>query len=104
MRVNVPPNVREGEQMVVTTPSGKQYMVVVPKGAGPGSQFQIAVPRTDNPLPSKGPDAPLRSSVELPELVSVGSRHCWSALAPSNFSVRGANYLKDKVKRPSAVV
>jgi hypothetical protein len=47
MLVNVPPNVHAGEQMVVMTPTGQQFMVVVPQGAGPGSQFQIAVPRTD---------------------------------------------------------
>jgi hypothetical protein len=45
MLVNVPPNVHAGEQMVVMTPTGQQYMVVVPQGAGPNSQFQIAVPR-----------------------------------------------------------
>ena len=50
MLVNVPHNVRSGENMVVMTPSGQQYMVVVPPGAGPGSQFQIAVPRNDNPM------------------------------------------------------
>ena len=44
MLVNVPPGVRVGEQMVVMTPAGQQYMVVVPQGAAPGSQFQIAVP------------------------------------------------------------
>ena len=48
MLVNVPANVRPGEQMVVMAPQGQQYMVVVPQGAGPGTQFQIAVPRTDN--------------------------------------------------------
>merc|ERR1719424_170456 len=48
MLVNVPHNVRSGENLVVMTPSGQQYMVVVPPGAGPGSQFQIAVPRNDN--------------------------------------------------------
>ena len=47
MLVNVPDNVRPGEDMVVMTPSGQQYKVVVPPGAGPGSQFKIAVPRSD---------------------------------------------------------
>merc|ERR1711988_142119 len=47
-------------------------------------------------------NVPLRSNVELPELVSMGSRHCWSALAPSNFGVRGPKYLKDRVKKPSS--
>ena len=51
MLVNVPPNVRTGEQMVVMTPTGQQYMVIVPAGAGPGSQFQIAVPRQDSMPP-----------------------------------------------------
>ena len=51
MLVNVPPNVRTGEQMVVMTPTGQQYMVIVPAGAGPGSQFQIAVPRQDSAPP-----------------------------------------------------
>jgi hypothetical protein len=45
MLVNVPHNVRAGDNMVVMTPSGQQDMVVVPPGAGPGSQFQIAMPR-----------------------------------------------------------
>ena len=52
MLVNVPANVRTGEQMVVMTPTGQQYMVIVPAGAGPGSQFQIAVPRSDAMAPS----------------------------------------------------
>jgi hypothetical protein len=46
MGVTVPDNVHAGERMVVMTPSGDQYMVVVPEGSGPGSQFQIAVPRS----------------------------------------------------------
>ena len=54
MLVNVPPNVRTGEQMVVMTPTGQQYMVIVPQGAGPGSQFQIAVPRSEM-VPSQYP-------------------------------------------------
>ena len=54
MLVTVPPNVRVGEQMVVMTPTGQQSMVVVPQGAGPGSQFQIAVPR-DNAAPPANP-------------------------------------------------
>jgi len=45
MLVSVPPNVRTGEPMVVMTPTGQQYKGVVPQGTGPGSQFQIAVPR-----------------------------------------------------------
>ncbi|KAL1529771.1 hypothetical protein AB1Y20_000706 [Prymnesium parvum] len=45
---------------------------------------------------------PPKSAVELPEMVSTGGRHCWSALAPSSFLVRGDNYLKDRVKHPSA--
>ena len=51
MLVNVPPNVRTGEQMVAMTPTGQQYMLVVPAGAGPGSQLQIAVPRSDTMPP-----------------------------------------------------
>jgi hypothetical protein len=54
MLVNVPPNVHTGEQMVVMTPTGQQYMVIVPQGAGPGSQFQIAVPRSEM-VPSQYP-------------------------------------------------
>ena len=49
MRVTVPPNVHAGEQMVVLTPTGQQYMVVIPQGAGPNSHFQIAVPRPPTP-------------------------------------------------------
>ena len=45
MVVTVPDNVHAGERMVVMTPSGEQFMVVVPEGSGPGLQFQIAVPR-----------------------------------------------------------
>ena len=33
MLVNVPENVHPGEQMVVMTPAGQQFMVVVPPGA-----------------------------------------------------------------------
>ena len=44
MVVSVPNSVRPGEHMVVMTPSGHQYIVVVPQGAMPGSQFQICVP------------------------------------------------------------
>ena len=59
MLVNVPPNVRVGEQMVVMTPTGQQYMVVVPQGAGPGSQFQIAVPNQSMPpMPPAAPPLP----------------------------------------------
>ena len=55
MLVNVPPNVRVGEQMVVMTPTGQQYMVVVPQGAGPGSQFQIAVPNQSIAVQNQAP-------------------------------------------------
>ena len=44
MLVNVPPNVHAGEQMAVTTLTGHKYLIVVPQGAGPSSQFYIAVP------------------------------------------------------------
>ena len=47
MLVNVPPNVHTGMPMVVMTPTGQKHFVVVPQGAGPGSQFQIAVPRSE---------------------------------------------------------
>ena len=44
MVVSVPNSVRPGEHMEVMMPSGHQYIVVVPQGAMPGSQFQICVP------------------------------------------------------------
>mmetsp|Transcript_24985 Transcript_24985/g.60358 ORF Transcript_24985/g.60358 Transcript_24985/m.60358 type:complete len:326 (-) Transcript_24985:333-1310(-) len=40
----------------------------------------------------------VRSAVELQELLSEKATHCWSAIAPSSFHVRGANYLRDGVK------
>ena len=59
MLVNVPENVHPGEQMVVMTPAGQQFMVVVPPGAKPGSQFQIAVPPAEHvPPPAKKPTQP----------------------------------------------
>ena len=39
-----------------------------------------------------------RTPVELDEMVRDGSRHTWSAIAPSSFSVRGAAYLQDGIK------
>lgn len=44
MLVSVPAKVGVGEQMVVKTPAGQQFTVIVPAGATPGSQFQIAIP------------------------------------------------------------
>ena len=55
MLATVPPNVHAGEQMIVMAPAGQQYMIVVPQGAGPNSQFQIAVPRPPEPAPSMPP-------------------------------------------------
>eukprot|EP00966_Prymnesium_polylepis_P139640 3226595-Prymnesium_polylepis.1 len=48
MLITVPANVRPGEQMVVMTPQGQEYMVIVPQGAEPGTQFQTAFPRTES--------------------------------------------------------
>ena len=65
MLVNVPPNVHTGEQMVVMTPTGQQYMVIVPQGAGPGSQFQIAVPRSEMVSPQYPHVSPQREVLHL---------------------------------------
>ena len=46
----------------------------------------------------------MRSPVELDEMVTAHSRHCWSALAPTSIDVRGANYLRDRKKVPSESV
>jgi len=46
MLVNVPPGMRPGDPMVVRTPTGQDYMAVIPQGVGPVSQFQTILPRS----------------------------------------------------------
>ena len=79
MLVNVPANVKPGDQMVVMTPQGQQHMVVVPQGAKPGTQFQIAVPRAEMqekkatapvaaaPKPKPVPPKPVPPKAEKPK-------------------------------------
>ncbi|EOD37613.1 hypothetical protein EMIHUDRAFT_225159 [Emiliania huxleyi CCMP1516] len=43
-----------------------------------------------------------RSPYELDEQVTADGRHCWSAIAPNGFEIRGENYLRDRKKVPSA--
>ena len=45
--VTVPPGVSAGDHMVVAMPTGQQFLVVVPPGAPPGAQFQIAMWESD---------------------------------------------------------
>lgn len=44
MLVNVPDNTYAGDYMIVHTPSGQAYGVIIPPSSVPGTQFQIQVP------------------------------------------------------------
>jgi len=50
MIVTAPYNSEPGQNMIITTPCGNMYTVVIPPGAFPGSNFQVSIC-----LPETGP-------------------------------------------------
>lgn len=74
MLVQVPPNVQPGQQMVVCTPQGGQYMVTVPPGAAPGSTFQIAVPNNPSNTASTAKPVQRRKSKQAPSEQEAAKR------------------------------
>lgn len=71
----------------------------------PASRAEDGRPKSPAAAAGDGDGGPIpTSAVELPEMLSPSDRHCWSALMPSTFKVRGPDYLRDRVKQPSATL
>mmetsp|Transcript_16410 Transcript_16410/g.34812 ORF Transcript_16410/g.34812 Transcript_16410/m.34812 type:complete len:734 (-) Transcript_16410:841-3042(-) len=56
--VTVPDNVKPGDMLRVTAPSGAKLLITVPDGAVPGNQLEFSVPPKPEPAADTAPAAP----------------------------------------------